>query len=93
MRKWIHNDTEVRCDENADAGFEIEVVLAREYNEIVDELVQVHAALRRCALILECMDTMPPKAWRAARADALAMVKKCNPWRGTSDGQPVKRES
>lgn len=90
MRKWIHNETEVRIDEDADAGFEVEVVSAREYDEIVNELVQVQAALKECALVLECRDTMAPKAWRAARAEALDMVKKCNPWRGTLDGQPVK---
>jgi hypothetical protein len=83
VRLFIHNEADTRIEENADAGFEVEVVSAREYDEIVDELVRVQAALSCCVKVLERRDTMANKAWRAARTEAIAAAKKCNPWRGT----------
>ena len=38
MRRWIHNDAESKPEPDADAGFEIEVVDARDHDAALDVL-------------------------------------------------------
>lgn len=68
MRRFIHNDTECRRNVDADAGFEVEVVDAKDYDDLIAKL----------AKLLEENDRLQKEndanAWKVSPAMAQATI-------------------